>query len=210
MKLDINPLEDSMFGFDESRMLELLYAVNYRHYHNHEHLMNLWALYRDLETDKGPRIEVMTIKAIIAWHDAIYIPGNKDNEKLSNDLYNLYATFKNPIISETILASADHFNIENDDCSNITKMFLDFDIWELGSDYVIYSYNGRLIIKEALDYIALANPNMSSSKVMDTIIKGRKSFLKHALDAPKLFRVYTWREKQARENIERELKELES
>jgi predicted metal-dependent HD superfamily phosphohydrolase len=138
------------------------------------------------------------------YHDIIYVPGNKDNEQKSanmfvDDMMLLgYKEMNKEDFSDVytaIIQSADHFNSKHYSTDRVGR-FLDYDIWGLGSEpeqYVINSQKLRLEFTDVSD---------------EDWRKGRMEWIDKALDAPSIYRQHTDREKTASANLRREFNYL--
>ncbi|WP_240455138.1 hypothetical protein [Flavobacterium columnare] len=131
----------------------------------------------------------------IYYHDVIYVSTRKDNELKSAQL--IFKEFKKSkeidlnIIYNLILCTQTHNATTNDE-----KWLVDFDLQILGKDWKIYKNYCEQIRKEYRIY-----PNFMYNL-------GRKKALLHFLDKETIYQTEPFRtqyEKQARENIKREI-----
>jgi predicted metal-dependent HD superfamily phosphohydrolase len=187
------------------------YSEPIRRYHNINHIFSMWNNYiieaRSLNDDLT---NIKTALAIL-FHDFIYIPGSKTNELESANFFwdvvctdyheeSLMATIGAEDLIETyhgILATKDHFNPKHDDAPFWIQQLLDLDLFEIGSPWEVYEANGINIENEYCFVFT-----------KEEYLSGRKKWLEGVLASPKIFRVFTDREEQARKNLEADLKRL--
>ena len=174
------------------------YSSSGRYYHNLEHILKMLNTIKQYE---GAELFTDNIYFAAWYHDVIYNPLRKDNEKLSADfaerqLKQLNVEKDNiDVIKHLIIRTQNHFFTENNENDEL-KLFLDADIETLGSKRDVYIKNTHNIRKEY--------------KVIPDIIfnKGRRKILNKFLDTEYIYRTEYFRnkyEKQARENIAWEL-----
>jgi predicted metal-dependent HD superfamily phosphohydrolase len=174
------------------------YSNKKRHYHNLLHLENLvqqLSAYREIISDWD------VILFSVFYHDVIYNTLKQDNEEKSA----LFAEEKLKIINAgneqvekckaTILATKSHeLNKDND-----INLFTDADLSILGANWNDYNIYAKQIRQEYSIYPDLIyNP-------------GRKKVLHHFLHMKNIFKTAEFSErleKQARLNLEKELREL--
>ncbi len=194
-------IEQGKFLFEK---LQKMYAEPQRFYHNLTHIENLFTLFSQYQT------QIEDKKAIfwtIWFHDCIYQPQKSDNEEQSaviakEELKALYTHITDGInaefitkVSNFILATKTHTNPTQ---NNDLQWFLDFDLAVLGSSKTIYDEYAANIRKEYA-HIPTWKYNF-----------GRRKVLASFLSKPKIFHCLTSiYEQQARENITREIKQLE-
>lgn len=179
--------------------LKALYSEQHRHYHNLGHINFLLELFREFEYQIEDKISVFLA---IWFHDAIYEPKEKDNEKRSAKLAceKLRETSlpeeRISKIEKIILATEKH-SAENMDADG--KLFLDFDLAILGAEDEIYDEYKTAIRAEY-------------SFVPEIIYKTeRKRILQNFLQRDFIYFTETMRkrfEERARRNVEREILEL--
>ena len=191
----------STLGFSQTEInikWELLhknYSQKNRSYHNWKHIeamIKSWSAYKNqLENP------VETLLAIY-YHDVIYISTRKDNELKSAELACKELKEAQGIdleaIYNLILCTQTHNASTNDE-----KWLVDFDLQILGRSWDIYEMYYKQIRKEYRIY-----PNFMYNP-------GRKKALLHFLDKEVIYQTETFRtkyEKQARQNIEREIELL--
>lgn len=134
---------------------------------------------------------------MIAWyHDAIYVPGSKDNEWKSRNLF-----IDSDLMEEwfdTISQCIDGTSSHREPRSFLGAIFFDLDLADMGTDrYVENSYKIREEFKDFSDLEWLA---------------GRKKFLGDFLARPFIYHTslgYKLWEDKARLNMEKELSFLE-
>lgn len=177
------------------------YSAKNRYYHNLNHIFKM------LETIKKFENSCFFTDNIYfaTWfHDLIYNPLRKDNEKKSADFSGKILKKLNNkkininIIKHLINRTKNHFyHTENE--SEELKLFLDADIETLGSESKIYIENTKKIRKEF--------------KIIPDVIfnKGRAEILNMFLKTKYIYRTEYFinkYEKQARKNIKNELSKL--
>ncbi|MDI9311107.1 MAG: hypothetical protein QM535_12900 [Limnohabitans sp.] len=191
----------STLGFSEIEInikWELLhknYFKKNRYYHNWAHIeamIKSWSAYKNqLENP----VEVLLA---IYYHDVIYVSTRKDNELKSAELACKELKEVDGIdlntIYNLILCTQTHKAITNDE-----KWLVDFDLQILGRSWEIYEMYYKQIRKEYRIYPRfMYNP-------------GRKKALEHFLEKETIYQTETFQlqyEKQARENIRREIELL--
>ncbi|GAA5025062.1 hypothetical protein GCM10011506_09250 [Marivirga lumbricoides] len=174
------------------------YSQKKRYYHNLNHLSYMCdklSTYQEKINDRD------TLLFSIFYHDIVYDATRQDNEEKSADLARLRLAelgFPNHQIeksSQQIIATRSHQKSDESD----TNFLLDFDLCILGDTPEKYQEYIRNIRKEYSIY-----PDFLYKR-------GRKKVLKHFLKMNQIFKtaefVVTF-EKQARVNLENELKSL--
>ena len=180
-------------------LLRNLYSEEHRFYHNLDHIRFLLALFEEFS---GSINDKAVVFFSIWFHDAVYAPRKKDNEKQSAKLAveRLRKLFipedKISKIEKIILATEKH-RAENLDEDG--KIFLDFDLAILGSETKIYKNYAQAIRKEY-------------GFVKDADYKaGRKAVLQNFLRRDFIYFSQLMRERfeaNAHRNIKREISEL--
>lgn len=178
--------------------IEKKYSEKGRHYHNLNHLENMFS---ELKPVKDKILNFNNVSFSVFYHDVIYDATSKMNEEKSAEFAKsrLQKLGLNEIdlaeISEQILATKSHQKSYKTDINYL----LDADLSVLGKDTQTYLDYIKQIRKEYSIYPDfLYNP-------------GRKKVLKHFLDLENIFKTEDFRNKyesQAKENIEFELKNL--
>lgn len=180
------------------------YHTGKRFYHNDVHLNKIWSYYNALYYKEG-HYKVMLLTTL--FHDSIYEPGAKNNEIESAKYFEqwcwqqenarlifTYDEFKG--IRDTIIATADHTNPKNEDLPEWGKIFLDLDLYELGSSKEIFKKNSVLIRNEF-------------GEIDDLLFyKGRLKWLEHMMASERIFWIFENREEQARINLANEHVEI--
>lgn len=187
---------------DDKKLIENLiteienkYSGKNRHYHNLEHLENM---FEEIEHIKGWLDNYTNIAFSVFYHDIVYEATSKSNEEKSavlagkrlrslgvndEDIQKIY---------QQILATKFHKKTDDND----TDFLLDADLSILGKDHQTYLKYTRQIRKEYSVY-------------PDFIYKpGRKKVLEHFLQLESIFKTAYFRdqyEMTARSNIESEL-----
>lgn len=178
--------------------IETQYSKTSRHYHNLEHLENIFS---ELEEVKSEITDFDLITFSVFYHDVIYKSTAKDNEGKSAEFavsrlqqMNLSKTQLNEI-SEQILATKKHEKSSDQD----TNFLIDADLSILGTDRITYQKYAEKIRKEYSVY-------------PDFLYKpGRKKALVHFLEFDFIFKTTHFRNKyenMARENMIWEIKNL--
>lgn len=182
-------------AFDE---LMRHYTSDNRQYHGLPHIVKLLRLFDEYKfyiTNED------VVYLAIWFHDAIYSTWRDDNEEKS-------AFWANAFLKETTMPAESIEKVvkyikatkthESDNDSDLS-IFLDFDLSILGSDATIYDVYTRQIREE----FSLMPSFMYK--------RGRRKVLKNLLARPHIYHTTVFRnlmEAKARENIERELKNL--
>lgn len=175
--------------------IETKYAEKSRHYHNLEHLQNMFS---ELESVKDKVSNFSRISFSVFYHDVIYDASSKSNEEKSAE----YAKIRLQkldmnqelivAISNQIIATKAHQKSHDQD----TNYLLDSDLSILGKDIETYLEYTKKIRKEYSIY-------------PDLLYKpGRKKVLQHFLALENIFKTDYFQEKyevQAKENIELEI-----
>ncbi|WP_415326229.1 hypothetical protein [Chryseobacterium sp. MMS23-Vi53] len=178
--------------------IEKKYSEKGKHYHNLEHLKNMFA---ELDLVENKIENFVNISFSVFYHDIIYDATSKFNEEKSAEFAKLSLTklkltpFFIEKISEQIIATKAYQQSEEQD----TNYLLDADLSILGKDVETYIDYTKKVRKEYSIY-------------PDLLYKpGRKKVLKHFLELSSIFKTEYFREKyekQARENIQFEIDSL--
>lgn len=187
--------------FAESYWQEILtnHGESHRHYHNLQHLEELFRLLLPFESKlEHPQ----AVYWAIFFHDIIYKPLRKDNELKSAELADVALKkleVEEKIVQLTyslIVATKDHHAMIP---SNDFRYFLDADLAILGADWEKYETYYKAIRQEYLQV-----PNILYRR-------GRKKVLQHLLQKAPLYETAEFFERfesQARANVRQELKLL--
>ncbi|MBD8080922.1 hypothetical protein IC610_00640 [Chryseobacterium sp. GCR10] len=174
------------------------YSTRSRHYHNLEHLENIFS---ELEEVKTEIIDFDILAFSVFYHDVIYKATTKDNEEKSAEF--AVSSLKKMKLSETqlekiseqILATKKHEFSRDED----TNYLIDADLSILGAERDVYKYYIENIRKEYSVY-------------PDFLYKpGRKKAMQHFLEFAFIFKTEYLRDKyemKARENIKWEIENL--
>lgn len=176
--------------------IEGAYSGVNRHYHNLSHLEFMFAEI-DRENIGDTQIEFATW-----YHDAVYKPGSKRNEQKSADVarHALTSLGAEPKLIEKVndmIMATRHHACDPDD--ETIALFLDVDMAILGTQPAVYRRYADAVRKEIRwlpDFIY----RKTRSEFLATLKQRDALFL-----TPRFYARY---EKQARENIERELASL--
>lgn len=175
--------------------IEKKYTEKGRHYHNLEHLGNMFS---ELDAVKDEIENFSVLSFSVFYHDVIYDAASKSNEEKSAEfaavrLKRLHVDdYFIQKVSEQIFATKSHHLSENSD----TNYLLDADLSILGKDSEVYFDYTKKIRKEYSIY-------------PDLLYKpGRKKVLKHFLEQKDIFKTPIFKEKYedlARANIQMEI-----
>jgi predicted metal-dependent HD superfamily phosphohydrolase len=172
-----------------------------RFYHTWQHIEACLAEFA-VQSFDHPRAVLLAL----LFHDAIYVPGRKDNEAKSAELAEkLIAQYSNAAIEERqqiarmILLTANHHD-QNHHLSADEAKLIDIDLSILGADWPVYETYARGVRSEFCPAV--------TSEFRFRI--GRMAFLKSVLRQPKIFLTSRMqnREDAARLNMKRELQLL--
>lgn len=191
---------NGLFAQKALKRLVHQYSQPWRHYHTLDHIEQMLQLFKQYEssTTSPP-----TIFLAICYHDCIYLPWWKNNEKRSADkatiaLEKLQLDSLSPDVTQMIHSTEKHQPlVDNVD----TKLLLDFDLTILGSNWEHYLNYCQQIRKE---YWFIPKKKYLS---------GRKNILMQFLNREKLYFsdiFFEQYEHQARLNIQREINLLEN
>ncbi|MCB4822254.1 HD domain-containing protein [Roseicella aerolata] len=182
-------------------------SAPWRGYHDLRHLAVLWRRHRRYARTgpmRRPRIARL-IAAAILFHDAVLVPGARDNEARSAAYWRQVAQrlpgftrAEVDWVADTILATADHLNaaLPHGEPGAARLWMLDLDLTPIGEEAPTFARNGRNLRAEArhLDDAAWT--------------EAQRAFLGRLRAAPRLLRhprLHAAFEGRARENIGREL-----
>jgi predicted metal-dependent HD superfamily phosphohydrolase len=189
-------------GFEASKIdafwedLVKVYSGKSRQYHNLTHLEEMIEQYERYHSQLTFPIEVLYS---IFYHDYIYKATSKENELKSAEfaisILPANAKINKDLVFEMIVATKLH---EHNSVEDINWL-IDFDLKILSKEWKAYEVYFKQIRKEYKIY-----PDMLYNP-------GRKKALQHFLENEFIFQTETFRtkyEKQARENIQREISQL--
>lgn len=196
-KLSVYSEDTSLINgmFDE---LLKCYSSSRRYYHDMTHIISLLKLW---ESNKNRLADEEIIYLSIWFHDAVYDSWKSDNEERSADMAEQflksinYPEHRIVKVVEYILATKTHESNGDSDLN----FFLDFDLSILGSEETIYDIYTQQIRDEYSFY-----PGFMYNR-------GRRKVLKAFLEKDFIYKTEEFRaglEKQAKENIQRELDTL--
>ncbi len=176
------------------------YSSKSRYYHNMAHIIQIL----EAVNEYSAKIQdISTMQLAAYFHDIIYSPKRKDNEVRSAALAVkklMQLNYPSVLIEKCkqyILATKDHSNSLMD---NDLDFLLDFDLEKLGAAWPEYLEYTRQIRKEYKIY-----PDI-------IYIPGRKKVLAHFLNLNRIYKTPAFYEKyelQARQNMEREMEQLQ-
>jgi predicted metal-dependent HD superfamily phosphohydrolase len=172
------------------------YREPHRAYHGVDHLAHVFA-----EVDGVP-LRDPAVEWAIWYHDAVYRPGKRDNERRSAalarvTLEQLGLERLAPRVVQLVEATATHEAGSEDAAA---RLFLDADMAILGAEPATYARYTLAIRREHRDIPAFL------------FARGRRAFLRDVLARPSIFTTEHFRrryERQARENVRGELERLE-
>jgi predicted metal-dependent HD superfamily phosphohydrolase len=178
--------------------LEKVYSKKLRYYHNLTHLEEMVFWFSKYKEKLQQPNEVLFS---IFYHDFVYKVTRKDNELKSAEyavgLLKSNYQLNKQLVFDLIVATQFHQHNENEDCN----WLIDFDLKILSKDWEDYKIYFQQIRKEYNIYPDfLYNP-------------GRKKALEHFLANKNIYQTQEFRtlfEDKARENIIREIQELET
>ena len=168
-----------------------------RHYHGLDHVATLWARHREHGASAGfdsPEA-CRLVGSVIAFHDAVYVPGRRDNETRSAELWRAAALPGLPQmeldwIAGTIECTANHLAASDAPLPGqkpgLRLWILDLDLTPLGDPPARFAAN-RVSLDRELGLGA-----------------GDSSFLRRVMQAPRIYRspvLAELFEAQARRNI---------
>ena len=178
--------------------IETQYSEKGRHYHNLEHLSNMFS---EIEVVKTQISDFSHLTFSVFYHDIIYIGSSRTNEEKSAELakarlqkLNLEKKSIDHILEQILATKTHQKSIDND-----INYLLDADLSILGKDTPTYLEYTKKIRKEYSIY-------------PDLLYKpGRKKVLRHFLELESIFKTYYFKdqyESQARLNIQYEIDSL--
>jgi predicted metal-dependent HD superfamily phosphohydrolase len=185
------------------RELERAYATPPRAYHNLDHIEAVLALHAEVESAIGWEAPIETFWAL-AFHDAIYVAGRKDNEENSARFAGEILTREQQLceldrVEALILLTARHGKLRREDVDRDAALFVDCDMAILGAPEAAFdAYES-----------GIAEEYSSTPKILYRL--GRKRFLEKLLAAPAIYLSDWFRDRlelRARENIQRALDAL--
>lgn len=175
------------------------YRHNHAYYHTIKHIEELFQILDQYKTEflkEFPELDISKLQAVIAYHDIIYIPGRKDNEEESANLFILRNGVDNDIVDCILSTKPGHPEYKD----ALQKAMHDLD-WAGFRDYSTMVINEGKIIVEAVE---LAGVTMEEAQ------KGQLAFYKDFADkemyVTKAFQVFN---SKVKENIARRISELE-
>lgn len=181
-------------GFE---LLSCLYSEPHRHYHTAKHVV---ACLQGFDTYKHLAQDPAAVELAIWLHDAVYAPLSSENEIRSADLAEELLTQAGipdqaAKVRSLIMATQHTCLFKKDD----TGLLLDIDLSVLGAPRAQYQTYARAVRKE---YSTIDESQFTA---------GRIAVLKHFLAQPTIYVLretqQVW-ERQARENLENEIREL--
>jgi predicted metal-dependent HD superfamily phosphohydrolase len=192
---------DTSTVYNEWQRIQSAYDERHRFYHNQTHIQKLLELWSEHQTKLH---DAEAVFYAIVYHDFIYDANSQQNEANSAAEAIVFLSkiglpsSKIEKVKTYILATQGHQSLQED---TDLMYFLDFDLAILGSQSFDYEQYSKNIRKEYNIYD-------------DVRYKaGRMAVLKHFLSKSQIYKTDFFRqqfEKQAFENMKRELKALEN
>lgn len=185
---------------DAAEELYALYTEPHRFYHNIDHIERLLGLMEEQVSDWSAHWTQAIANAIL-FHDAVYYLDSKHNEELSaayaiGKIWNGQSAHNLKALERAIIATKSHTS-ERWDGEHITiRMLLDFDLWDIGSDWTTF-YQNTVKIRAEFFHVPV-----------ETFATNRIKFFDMLFGSKRIFRLATDREQQARANIVKECKLL--
>ena len=187
-------------------------AEPWRRYHTRHHLALLWERHQchSLRDGSLERQFDTLIASAIAFHDAVYVGGARDNESRSAALWlDVSATAEGLSeddrlwVADTICATADHVHAAatldlTDARSYARRWMLDLDLTSLGEAPEVFDHNMTLLAAElphldgaqqhavllsGLRHFATARPLYACAALADTFGESAQNNLRRHLDA---------------------------
>lgn len=159
--------KDVLVARYEVDLLESQYAEPFRYYHNKTHVNTMLMNARQTYDKHHP------IMTAIAYHDVIYVPGSKNNERLSAQLFKAhdegteFAIYEDSVaIYNAILHTANHWAAKPD--KEWQAHMLDLDLLGFASSWELYWENTEMLATEAITVMRF-----------DTFIDKRIKFLSY-------------------------------
>jgi predicted metal-dependent HD superfamily phosphohydrolase len=180
------------------------YQSSGRFYHTWSHVIACVDTLRTFPCDSG-----RSVFLALLFHDAIYVPGSRENEKESAELasrslrqHSTLGAGEVAEIHRMILATSDH-QVDEAEQSRDLRATIDIDMSILGAPWERYSSYASGVRNEYCPAVTTAS----------RFTAGRIAFLSKVLASRTIFHtpegVARW-EKAARDNVSRELRELKS
>ncbi|MGN6150878.1 MAG: HD domain-containing protein [Lysobacteraceae bacterium] len=188
----------------QAEALRAAYATPPRAYHHFGHVIETLAHFRSVAEGPGWQAPE-TVRLALLYHDAVYVPGRKDNEARSADLARAHLRRWPPLadvdadrVAALILLTARHGGLHRGDFPDSpegedTRRFLDCDMAILGAAPDAFAAYDRAIAEE---YRAV--PRWLYRRK-------RRAFFRMLLDAERIFLSDFFRDRfeaQARRNLE--------
>ncbi len=187
-------------GFDPEvfRIARHSYDTPWRVYHDWSHIESCLALFRPQKFDQ-PR----AVFIALLYHDAVYVPGDKDNEVRSAELAQRMLRYRSSVpqeekiaVERMILVTANH-HAERQLSGDEAKL-IDIDLWILGQPWAAYEQYAQGVRREYSP--AVVSPFR--------YCLGRQQFLSKVLAQPRIYMTDAARdrlEQAARANLAREI-----
>lgn len=189
--------------------LRRLYSAGERAYHTFDHVAEVLDHWAAVDAEGGWSHRAETWLAVLL-HDAVYVPGEVDNEVRSAELVKDFVNAWGPTLAEPPHTRADaamtehlvrltarHGRLKRRDVTDEEALFLDCDMAVLGSSPERFDAYDAAI---RLEYSAIVPP-----AILD---RGRRQFLEHLLGNARIFlseRFHARYDAAARDNLRRAL-----
>lgn len=181
----------------KNRVYDSFYRKENRFYHTEEHIENSLSVlerYLGAWENRDEKIDDLTLKYAILFHDSNYSPGGLSNEDFSADNAKnwLFDYQKVADVQRLILVTKYNLPKNKDE-----EMMVNIDFSILGSNWLKYKQYAENIRKEYQPYVG-----------DDSFRRGRIKLLRDLLDRDTVFTLYWFMrqyEEQAVSNISREL-----
>jgi predicted metal-dependent HD superfamily phosphohydrolase len=161
--------------------VEAAYATPGRAYHTIGHVREVLRHCEDVAAPGGPGWQHPDEVLLAAlFHDAIYVPGAKDNEAKSAELAvdaaaRYYPDADRAVVARLVLLTAKHGALAPDDVDAEDALFLDCDMAILAADAAAFDAYDRGV---AAEYAHVPR---------ELFVAGRRAFLAALADKPRIF-----------------------
>lgn len=175
------------------------YTQRGRYYHNLNHIRDLL-----IQAEKHRELIVYPVEFTVAilFHDTVYELHRQDNEERSAALAHALApqifTNVNLDVVNTYIMATTHKSVVKFNEWTDAQLLADMDLWTFGEDYETFAMYSKFVDAEFLTAVP-----------SELYKQGRKAFLQGMLDRPYFYYLNVYSSKQARQNIQRALTELD-
>lgn len=188
---------------DNISIRDMITEYSKRPYHNHKHIIEMLNLFDSKFARVMSAEKQFLVRVAIIFHDVVYDPTEKiDSEKES-------AKYATDFLTK--------INIENEKINKIYRIILDTKIATRSPSTQLSS-----LVNDIDLYVGVGAPNYMQKMLLiakeygfvskDIFVQGRIKFLKNLLNKRKIYNTnnFTIMEKHTRENIDNEIKYLET